>query len=309
MSAVSVSSLCEAGAVAGARVALPEAAISSVVLDAARQWVDTFGGTTLLVDDGHLGQKCEQLGWEPEAPSAQVVPISSNGGTSNNLITTAVELVASGQADALVAGVATSSSFVLAEALRLLRDEDGWASEGALLRFASGRVVVIADCAVTPEPTALQMAAIAKDMAEIYERLTGEEPVIALLSYVTGEPTGSSGKRGWEAAQQLRDLDASLPVAGPLQLDAAVDRRIAGLKGITEPVGGNANVLIFPSLDAANLALKLSQHLADAELLCVAPAGFRRPIVNLSRGATAQEVLGTIGACAALTKQRSFRPS
>lgn len=162
----------------------------------------------------------------------------------------------------LAEGVATPSSFFL-------------------MIFPDGREMVFADCAVNVAPDAAVLADIARASAVTGAALLGTARV-ALLSYATG--TSGSG----DSVDAVRAAAEATGYAGPVQADAALNGRIAEAKGIA-PL--QANVLVFPSLDAGNIAYKLCQELGGAQALGPFLQGFRRPVCDLSRGATVADIV------------------
>lgn len=200
----------------------------------------------------------------------------------------AAAMVASGEADAMVAGaVAPTRRVIEAASLAIgLADGIGAPSSFFLMVFPDGREMVFADCAVTVDPDAEGLASIAAASATSARALLGEARV-ALLSYSTGTSgTGPSVEKVARAAKLLDD--SGLPVSGPVQADAALNPGIAATKGAG---AGDSNVLIFPSLDAGNIAYKLAQELAGAQAIGPFLQGFRKPVCDLSRGATVDDIV------------------
>ncbi len=201
----------------------------------------------------------------------------------------AAAMVAKGEVDAMVAGAATATSRVIRSALYTVGMAPGVsrASSFFLLRFPDDRYFVFADCAVNLAPDAETLAAIARASAASARALLGEARV-ALLSYSTLESgAGPSVDIVREAVALMKDDGINL--AGPCQADAALNPIIATRKGIHG--GGHSNVLVFPSLDAGNIAYKLCQELAGAQAIGPFLQGFAKPICDLSRGATAQDIV------------------
>ncbi|MGR3484383.1 MAG: phosphate acyltransferase [Paracoccaceae bacterium] len=198
----------------------------------------------------------------------------------------AAAMVAAGEADAMVAGAVSPTRRVIEAASLVLGPAPGveTASSFFVMVFPDGREMVWADCAVTVAPDARQLADIARAAQASARALLGEARV-ALLSYSTGASgVGPSVERVAEAARL-----AGLP--GPVQADAALDAAIAARKGVGGGAGGgDANVLVFPSLDAGNIAYKLAQSLAGARALGPILQGFAAPVCDLSRGAAPREI-------------------
>lgn len=200
----------------------------------------------------------------------------------------AAAMVAAGEAEALVAGAANPTRRVIEAASLAIGMAEGVQNPSSffLMLMPDGREFVFADCAVHPEPDAAALADIARASAASAQALLGRAE-LALLSYATGASgVGASVERMRAASAALRaEGHAAL---GPVQADAALNRTIAAQKGLAE--GGTANVLIFPSLDAGNIAYKLMQELAGAQAIGPFLQGFARPVCDLSRGASVEDI-------------------
>jgi phosphate acetyltransferase len=157
-----------------------------------------------------------------------------------------------------------------------------------------GRTLLFADCALTVAPTAAQLADIAVASARSGAALLGEART-ALLSFSTrGSGAGPEVDRVREAVRLARARAPDLVFDGEMQADAALDGAVARRKGAEGgPVAGRANVLVFPSLDAGNIGYKLVQQLAGARAIGPVLQGFARPVSDLSRGASVDEIVAT----------------
>lgn len=204
----------------------------------------------------------------------------------------AAAMVAAGEAEALVAGATVPTRRVIEATAIAIGLSDGVQTPSSffLMLVPDGRALIFADCAVNVAPDAGMLADIARASAASAQALFGEARV-AMLSYSTlGSGVGAAVDRVTDAVAMLQDID----VVGPVQADAALSARIAQLKsagGTGGAGGGNANVLVFPSLEAANIGYKLVQELAGAQALGPFLQGFRRPVCDLSRGATVDDIV------------------
>ncbi len=202
-------------------------------------------------------------------------------------------MVAAGQADVMVAGAVSATRRVIEAASIAIGMTDGVTvpSSFFLMIFPDGRELVFADCAVNVAPNAAALADIARASALSGAALLGDARV-AMLSFSTGTSgAGASVDLVAEAAGMLGD------VIGPVQADAALNASIAAAKGVC---GGDANVLIFPSLDAGNIAYKLVQELAGAQAVGPFLQGFAKPVCDLSRGASIDDIVAATAVTAAL---------
>ncbi|UTS81688.1 phosphate acyltransferase [Phaeobacter piscinae] len=195
----------------------------------------------------------------------------------------AAAMVAAGEADAMVAGADVPTRRVIEAASIGIGLDAGvsTASSFFLMLFPDGRELVFADCAVNVAPDAAQLADIARASARSAEALLGVARV-AMLSFSTG--TSGDG----DSVALVRAAAEASGFAGPVQADAALNPAIAEKKGIA-PV--EANVLIFPTLDAGNIGYKLCQELGGAQALGPFLQGFAKPVCDLSRGASVEDIV------------------
>jgi len=206
----------------------------------------------------------------------------------------AAGLVALGEADGAVAGAIHPTADVIRAALWAIGTDPaaGFVSSAFYMALPDGRVLTFTDCAVVADPDPDQLARIAVSAVADRRRLVGDAPRVAFLSYSTkGSASGPAVNRVMEAVARFRLLAPGIPADGELQVDAALVPAVAARKAPGSPLAGDANVLVFPNLDAGNIAYKLVQRLAGAEALGPLFQGLALPMSDLSRGATVDDIV------------------
>ncbi|WP_427114081.1 phosphate acetyltransferase [Megasphaera sueciensis] len=209
-------------------------------------------------------------------------------------------------ADGMVSGAVTTSADVIRAALQIIgpaHDCKTVSSSFILLtdtkQYGDNGILVVGDCSVIPDPTAVQLADIACSCAA-RARTTVQilDPKVALLSYSTkGSGSGSSVDKVQEALRILHNRHVDFDFDGELQVDAAVVPDVGKIKAPASRVAGKANVLIFPTLDAANISYKLVQRFAHATALGPLLQGLARPVLDLSRGCSTEDIVDVAAIC------------
>jgi phosphate acetyltransferase len=223
-----------------------------------------------------------------------------------------VMMVKMGDADGMVSGAAHSTADTLRPALQILKTAPGTKLVSSFFvmivpdcEFGSNGTFVFSDCGLVENPSADDLSEIALASAKSFENLVGEEPKVAMLSYSSyGSAKSDLTQKVIDATRLAKEKAPGLLLDGELQADAALVPSVAASKAKGSPVAGKANVLIFPDLNCGNISYKLVQRLAKAEAYGPITQGIAKPVNDLSRGCSAEDIVGVI-AITAVQAQKS----
>lgn len=224
----------------------------------------------------------------------------------NNYTFFGAGLVALGDADGVVSGAATTSADVIRAGLQVIGPRPGnkTVSSAFILltntpQYGDNGILVLGDCGVIPNPTPEQLADIACICVQRARRTVQMlNPKVALLSYSTkGSGSGTTVENVRKAVEILKQRNVDFDFDGELQADAALVPEVGEHKAPGSKVAGHANVLIFPTLDAANIGYKMVQRFANATALGPLVQGLAKPILDLSRGCSSEDVADVVAVC------------
>ncbi|MDF2878069.1 MAG: pta [Clostridia bacterium] len=213
-----------------------------------------------------------------------------------------VMMVKQKKADGMVAGAINSTANVLRPSLQILKTAPNTKLVSAFFvmvvpdcEMGSNGTFIFSDAGLNQNPNAEELAAIAQSSAISFKQLVGEEPIVAMLSHSTyGSSKHADVDKVVEATKLAKELAPDLKLDGELQLDAAIVKEVGQAKAPGSSVAGQANVLIFPDLDAGNIGYKLVQRLAKAEAYGPITQGIAKPVNDLSRGCSVDDIVGVV---------------
>ena len=220
----------------------------------------------------------------------------------NDYLTFGIVMVKANDADGMVAGACHSTADTLRPALQILKTAPGvklvsgfFVMDTVFKEMGDNGAFIFADCGLNQDPTPEELAAIAESSARSFQALIGPKPVIAMLSHSTkGSAKHALVDKVAEATKIAHELYPHLVLDGELQPDAALSPAVAKTKAPGSAVGGKANVLIFPNLDAGNIGYKLVQRLGGAEAYGPMLQGIAKPVNDLSRGCSWEDIVGVV---------------
>ena len=231
-----------------------------------------------------------------------MTPEQANEILLNQYLYYGVMMVKMGDADGMVSGACHSTADTLRPCLQILKTKPGTKLVSAFFlmevpncEFGENGTFVFADCGLNQNPNPEELAAIAASSAESFKSLVGAEPKVAFLSHSSkGSAKHADIDKVTAAVKIAKEENSDLMLDGELQLDAAIVPSVGESKAPGSPVAGHANVLIFPDLDAGNIGYKLVQRLAKAEAYGPVTQGIAAPVNDLSRGCSADDIVGVV---------------
>ena len=215
----------------------------------------------------------------------------------------AAMMLREGIVDGSVAGSFASTADVMKAGIQIVGIPEGISIVSSFfLMLFPDKTYNFADCAVVPDPDAAQLADIAISTADNHKKLTGEEPLIAMLSFSTkGSAKHELADKVIEATNIVKQKRPDLKVDGELQFDAAIIESIGKKKAPGSSVAGLANVLVFPDLNAGNIGYKIAQRLGGAEAVGPMVQGLKKPFFDLSRGCSVDDIVNTASIAALMS--------
>ncbi|MBQ4426023.1 MAG: phosphate acetyltransferase [Lachnospiraceae bacterium] len=213
-----------------------------------------------------------------------------------------VMMVKVGDADGMVSGACHTTADTLRPCLQILKTAPGVKTVSSFFLmivpncpYGENGTLVFADCGLVQNPTSAELSTIAGSSAATFEKMVGKEPRVALLSHSSmGSAKHDDVTKVVEAVKLAKEEYPQYMIDGELQLDAAIVPKVGASKAPNSPVAGHANVLVFPDLDAGNIGYKLVQRFANAEAYGPICQGLAKPVNDLSRGCSAEDIVGVV---------------
>lgn len=224
----------------------------------------------------------------------------------NDALYLGVMMVKNGMADGMVAGAVNSTANVLRPSLQILKTADGTRLVSSFFvmvvpdcEYGANGTFIFSDCGLVQNPNAEELASIALSSAKSFENLVQEEAVVGMLSHSTkGSAKHDDVNKVVEATRIAKEQNKELKLDGEFQLDAAIVPSVGASKAPESEVAGKVNVLVFPDLDAGNIGYKLTQRLAKADAYGPITQGIAKPVNDLSRGCTSEDIVGVVAVTA-----------
>lgn len=220
----------------------------------------------------------------------------------NDYIYFGVTMVKAGDADGMVAGACHATADILRPSLQILKTAPGTKLVSAMFvmvvpncEYGANGTFIFADAGLNQDPTAEELAVIAGTTAQSFELLVQEEPIVAMISHSTkGSAKHPLVDKVVDATRMAKEMYPDVKLDGEYQVDAAIVPSVGAFKAPGSNIAGHANVLVFPNLDAGNNGYKLVQRLAKAEAYGPLTQGISKPVNDLSRGCSADDIVGVV---------------
>ena len=255
-----------------------------------------------VVDNNISTKKDEYANLFYELRKAKGVTLEQAQETVKDKVYFGTLMVKAGDADGLVSGAIHSTANTLRPALQIIKAREGVGSVSSFFLMESPKkdlgengVLIFSDCGLIEFPTKEQLVDITCESANSFRQLVGAKPKVAMLSYSTkGSAKNEAIDKLNEVLQMLNEKQVDFAVDGEFQLDAALVPEVAKLKAPGSEVAGHANVLIFPNLEAGNIGYKMAQRFGGCLAIGPVTQGLKRPVNDLSRGSSVEDIVGTI---------------